>query len=173
MTDDSTERYAELRRRLSQATQKVCPQWSWDLRDELVQRCLVRLMEIDRRSEGNRDLSASYLWRVAHSVVVDEVRKVRRRQEVPLGDEHQESVAAPTSDDPERYAASREIGRGIRACLAELGRPRRLAVALYLEGHTVPESARLLGWTPKQTENLTYRGLTRLRECLAGKGFKL
>lgn len=173
MTDDSTEKYAELRRRLSQATLRVCPQWSWDRRDELVQRCLLRVMEINRKSEGDRELSASYLWRVAHSVVVDEIRKVRRRGEVPLEDEHQERVPAPERHDPERQAAGREIGRGIRACLAELGRPRRQAVALYLEGHTVPESARLLGWTPKQTENLTYRGLARLRECLTGKGFKL
>ena len=30
---------------------------------------------------------------------------------------------------------------------------------LYLQGHSVPDTARLLGWAAKRTENLVYRGL--------------
>jgi RNA polymerase sigma-70 factor (ECF subfamily) len=47
---------------------------------------------------------------------------------------------------------------------------RRRAVMLYLQGHSVPEAARLLGWTAKRTENLVYRGLADLRHCLRAKG---
>ena len=56
--------------------------------------------------------------------------------------------------------------------VAVLVRPRRLAVALYLQGHSVPEAAKLLEWGNKRTENLVYRGLADLRECLAKKGLK-
>jgi RNA polymerase sigma-70 factor (ECF subfamily) len=43
-------------------------------------------------------------------------------------------------------------------------------VILYIQEHTVPEAARILGWTLKRTENLVYRGLADLRACLAAKG---
>ena len=74
--------------------------------------------------------------------------------------------------DPERAAASEEIGRGIQTCLAHMKRDRRLAVTLYLQGHTVTEAARILEWPVKRTENLVYRGLADLRACLASKGMR-
>ena len=52
-------------------------------------------------------------------------------------------------------------------------RERRLAVTLHLQGHSVPEAARLLDWAVKRTENLVYRGLADLRECLTAKGIGL
>ena len=51
-------------------------------------------------------------------------------------------------------------------------RERRLAVTLHLQGHTVPQAARLLDFSPKQTENLVYRGLADLRACLLAKGIR-
>jgi RNA polymerase sigma-70 factor (ECF subfamily) len=50
--------------------------------------------------------------------------------------------------------------------------PRRHAVTLSLQGHSVPEIGRLLGWTGKKAENLVYRGMADLRECLEGKGIR-
>ena len=79
---------------------------------------------------------------------------------------------AITRQDPERLAASSEIGRGILDCLSRMSRERRLAVTLYLQGHTVPEASRVLEWTAKRTENLVYRGLADLRECLLSKGLR-
>ena len=77
-----------------------------------------------------------------------------------------------TSDDPERITASRQIGREIVECLSHLNRERRLAVTLYLQGHSVPEAARGLDWPAKRTENLVYRGLANLRACLLRKGLR-
>ena len=47
-----------------------------------------------------------------------------------------------------------------------------MAVTLYLQGHSVPEAARVLDWPAKRTENLVYRGLADLRECLMKKGIQ-
>jgi len=80
-----------------------------------------------------------------------------------------ERRAAP-DPDPERRAASGEIAAHIRKCLARLGASRCLAVTLYLQGCSVPETARRLSWPPKRAENLVYRGLSDLRACLVGKG---
>jgi RNA polymerase sigma-70 factor (ECF subfamily) len=164
--------YVALRRLLVRAVSRVCPHWLADKRDDLVQSALLRVMHIvetqSRPREGTAAVSASYLYRVAYSVLVDELRRLRRRRETDLNGE----AAALTSvrDDPERTAVSRQIGRGIRGCLKAMKRERRLAVILHLQGHSVREAARLLDWAFKRTENLVYRGLADLRACLLSKG---
>ena len=87
-------------------------------------------------------------------------------------DDEEVAPVAITRQDPERIAAAREIGRGIQDCLSQMSRERRLAVTLYLQGHSVPEASRVLDWPAKRTENLVYRGLADLRECLEAKGMR-
>ena len=167
--------YAKLRQDFVKAVARLCPQWLANQRDDLVQAAVMRVMQIVSRQQhaGGDDpaLAASYLYKVAHSALVDEIRRANRRQETALDDATVER-AAIAFDDPERGAASREIGRGIQDCLAAMQRDRRVAVALYLQGHSVPEAARLLDWPAKRTENLVYRGLADLRECLMAKGIE-
>ena len=167
--------YATLRRDLARAVSRLCPRWMVDRRDDLVQAAVMRVMQITgKRSasgEGNQSLSPSYLGRVAYSVLVDEIRRLRRRHETGLEEETGAPVAI-ARENPERTAASKEVGRGIQHCLMQMKRERRLAVTLHLQGHTVPEAARILDWAVKQTENLVYRGLADLRECLMAKGIR-
>ena len=81
--------------------------------------------------------------------------------------------ATPQSQPgPERVARAREIGRGILGCLKTLTPERTLGVALYLQGHTAPQTARILGWSLKKAENMIYRGMADLRGCLEGKGLR-
>jgi RNA polymerase sigma-70 factor (ECF subfamily) len=160
---------ALLLEQLHRAVARVCPQWHSVERDDVVQAAIVRVLELRRRNPEREDLSFAYLRRVAYSAFIDEVRRRQRRGEEPLEPEGRPAVAAG-NPGPERRSASREIGEAIRACLATLIRPRRLAITLHLQGHKVPEIARLLGWAAKRADNLVYRGLADLRECLAGKG---
>lgn len=166
------EKYQKLRLDLSRAVARVCPAWMADRRDDLVQAAMMRVMDLHRKSEGDRKLNASYLYRVAYSTLIDEIRRVRRRREVALEDDGSNNDPPAAQEDPERAAASNEIGRGIRECLKAMRRERRLAVALHLQGHSVPEAARLLEWATKRTENLVYRGLADLRDCLQTKGLR-
>lgn len=159
-----------LRADLVRAVQRVCPPWLADRREDLVQEALIRVAEI-RRSEPDRELAPSYLRRSAYNALVDEIRRLRRRRETSL--EGEEGTLQPPSEEPgpERLSAARQLGREIHDCLTRMVPPRRRAVALYLQGHSGPESARLMGWTPKRTNNLVYRGLDDLRRCLTGKGY--
>ena len=167
--------YTRLRQDLARAVGRLCPRWLLSDRDDLVQAATMRVMQAMERSrftgEGNPQLSSSYIYKAAYSALVDEIRRVRRRGETDLDDSPAEPAAA-SGADPERTAASREIGAGVEDCLTRLVQDRRLAVTLYLQGHTVPESARVLGWAAKRTENLVYRGLADLRDCLRSKGLQ-
>ena len=91
MTDDeerapesSRERWTALRTALVRAVRRQCPAWLTDHADDLVQCALVKVMAIAGAGEGTRALSSFYLHRVAHSALVDEIRRRQRRREVAL-----------------------------------------------------------------------------------------
>jgi RNA polymerase sigma-70 factor, ECF subfamily len=167
--------YSKLRKDLARAVARICPRWLLGQREDLVQAAVMRVMQVVAaradEGEGITAVSSSYLYKAAHSALVDEIRRVRRRRETDLEEEVTEPVAIETTN-PERAAASREIGEGVEDCLTRLVADRRLAVTLYLQGHSVPESARVLDWPAKRTENLVYRGLADLRDCLRSKGLR-
>lgn len=160
--------YADLRRRLEGAVRRVCPPWLSDHADDLVQAAMMKIMRTI--GEGNGELNTSFLYRVAHSVVVDEIRRVRRRREEAMTPSQPERISAPGAKGPESAAAGHQIGAAILDCVSHLHPDRRRAVTLNLQGHTVPETGRLLGFNDKKAENLVYRGLADLRECLRKKG---
>src|SRR6185295_3289508 len=172
-SEAAPEDYAALRAELARAVRTLAPSWLSSRAEDLVQVALVRILELRRKSEHDRDFSSFYLKRVAYSALVDEIRRLERRRESPLDDDEGQPLPLPSpGPDPERLRASRELGAGIRDCLAGLLRPRQLAVTLYLQDVSVVEAARLLGWELKHTRNLVYRGVADLRRCLEGKGLR-
>jgi RNA polymerase sigma-70 factor (ECF subfamily) len=157
-----------LRNQLRDHVSRFCPRWLEEQADDITQIAWLRLHEFQTRNERNRDPGASLLARVAYCAVVDGIRRHRRRKEVPVG---ADQASVPTAGPgPAERAAAEEIGRAIRTCLARLLPNRRLAVTLYLQGHTGPETASVLGWSLKRAENMIFRGLADLRGCLARRG---
>ncbi len=163
--------YEEIRTVLERAVASLCPGWMTDRRDDLVQLAMMKLLNQEKKGELNPNPKASYLWKVAHSVTVDEIRRVKRKRETPL-------VSAENGPDDrledERAGQDRamwDLGNAIRACLGTIESRRRRAVALHLLGHSLPETAEHSVMRYDQVRNLLYRGLKQLRFCLAGKGF--
>lgn len=168
--------HERLRAELVRAVSRICPAWLASRADDLVQVALLRVLEVRRKSEANSQISSSYLRKAAYSALIDEIRRCRRRREVAL--ETEDGKIDPAAEpraahpDPEQRCAGHEVGQAIRDCLARIVRPRRLAVALHLQGHSVPEVGKLMGWPAKKADNLVYRGLADLRECLGSKGVR-
>ncbi|HHQ48932.1 MAG TPA: sigma-70 family RNA polymerase sigma factor [Acidobacteria bacterium] len=163
------ERWEAVRSALTAAVRRTCPPWLAADAEDIVQESMVRLLGILKSREGKPDPGSSYLWRVAHSVTVDEIRRRRRRREVPMEEGLLEAGEEGGGASPEGLAEAAEVGRGILDCLTALARDRRRAVSLRLLGHTVGEVATLLEWSYKRAENLVYRGLADLRRCLRRK----
>ena len=177
-TDSTDARWTKLGADIARAVRRQCPWWLSEQAQDIAQAALIKVMTSAKNREGDRVLSSFYLYRLAHSAVVDEIRRRRRRREVTLEvvtEAGEDSVAVEPDDrrDPERRATFQELGAAVRDCLVAMKRERRLAVMLHLQEHSVPEAARILGWTVKRTENLVYRGLANLRDCLRGKGHGL
>jgi RNA polymerase sigma-70 factor (ECF subfamily) len=166
-------RYAELRAQLVFAVRRLCPAWMADDAEDFVQESLVRLIQRTERLDGTLVVSPAYLKKVAYCAIVDEMRRRQRSLGHPSSGSGQESddVADESQDLPNLQDAA-FIGSAITQCLAHQIADRRRAVTLHLLGHTVPEAARILGCKAKRVENLVYRGLAQLRECLARRGLK-
>ena len=149
--------HSKLRHDLGRAVARMCPAWPAAVRDEAVHVAVRRVADtlsthaLD--GEGNRAIAASHLYKVAHSAIVNEIRRVTRRGEAEV-EEH----------------GGTEVGRVICECLLRMSQDRRLAVTLYLQGHTVPEAAGVLDWPVKRTENLVHLGLAELRRFLSNQG---
>ena len=91
-------------RDLVKAVYRVCPRWMADRADDLVQVALMRVMEIQRKKEGTAEFSPFYLKKAAYSAMIDEIRRLRRRQEVSMEGTGEEDAAVmfdPAAPDPD------------------------------------------------------------------------
>lgn len=110
------------------------------------------------------------LRRVAYSVVVDEIRRRKRRNEVGMSPSMPDRIVNSMELSPETRARGAELGKLLVEVMATLNEDRRRAVVLYLQGHSIPDAARVLGWDAKKASNAVYRGLEQLRRRLAERG---
>jgi RNA polymerase sigma-70 factor (ECF subfamily) len=163
--------YEEIRATLVRAVASLCPGWMTDRRDDLVQQAMMKLLRHEEKGELNPAPKASYLWKVAHSVTVDEIRSVRRKRETSLDSAESEPNDRLEDERAGQDRAMWELGHAIRECLGTLESRRRRVVALHILGHSLPETAEHSGWRYDQVRNILYRGLKQLRFCLTGKGF--
>src|SRR5258708_25994741 len=85
---------------LRRAIARVC---SGDLashREDLVQASLVRLLELRRRGEDFAARPSSYLWMVAYTTAVDELRRLQRRRAMIQEERAPQARAQPASPQP-------------------------------------------------------------------------
>jgi len=149
--------------RLQQITRRVCHRWpDWD-RDDLAQEAALKIINASRKGDG-RELSTAYLVCAVKSAVTDELRRRSRRKESAVLDPETEVRA--NSPDPECIAIVHCLQYIVQSRLAEIADSRRLPVLLRLQGYSIAECATHLGISNKQAENLTYRGLSQLRNHL-------
>ena len=157
-----------IHRVLARAVSARCPAFMRDRADDIVQDAMIKVVRL--LDEGKGSLQPSYLWRVATTVTIDEIRRHRRRREDPMEDLPSDPTDPQPTSQADSLAQRGEIARAVEDCMSRLQDNRRRALTLYLVGHKVPEAAQMLGWTSKKTENNVYRGLANLRDCLAKKG---
>jgi RNA polymerase sigma-70 factor (ECF subfamily) len=154
-----------MREILSGVVRRVCPAWMAAEREDLVQNACLRIVQRLGQEKESPHMGASYLWRVAHSVVMDEIRRRRRHPESPLVTEALDEPAGDLAS-PERGRESAAMQAAITAGLRTLRESQRRAVVLYLYGFGLKESATMLGWNAKRVDNQRYHGLAALRAYL-------
>ena len=100
----------ELRAVLQRAVRRVCPRWLVDRSEDLVQVAMMKVLDARGRNEGLGVLPSSYLYKVAYTTLVDEIRRLRRRPEIPS----RKRAMATARRLPSRPATPRSISRQVR-----------------------------------------------------------
>jgi len=132
---------------------------------ERLGKCLAQLKE----SDGKDIFAGYYVRQRVHWAIMDAIKKCRRRPEVSLEGGEEGELVLPANPSGERAFI---IRMAIDDCLAQLDESKALPTHLALQGHAVPEIARLLDLGISQTESRVRRGREFLHECLIAKGLK-
>ena len=157
---------AEVRAKLVRYVRRVCPAWLAPQKEDLVQMAAIKLL----RTASDKEWTDGFLSRVAYSVVIDEIRRKRRRNEVGMSPSMPERIMNSADLNPETIARGQRVGEVLLECVASLKEDRRRAVTLYLQDHPVPEIAERMHCDRKRASNLVYRGLDDLRGALRKRG---
>jgi RNA polymerase sigma-70 factor (ECF subfamily) len=174
--EDIIEKYGNF---LHNTIAKLCPKNLGLQFNDIEQEARLRLW---RALESEREITSvgSYTYRIAVSVTINAIRRVksRREEQLELVEEGEDVgvglqlVKAEPGDSPESLLERKELIEKIEAALARLSENRQLAVGLYLKGMTTEEIGELMGWSEPKARNLAYRGLKDLRDQLRAEGIE-
>lgn len=137
--------------------------------EDITAEVFVRMIESIHRFKWKGYPFSSWLFRIAHNLVVDFYRKKGRRNTVPLDDAPQ-IVDATSFDADARMDIELSMGDVRRAmgCLTDL---QREAITLrFAAGLSVAETARAMGKKDNAVKALQHAGLKKLRRTLCSEG---
>src|SRR3989337_1486799 len=101
---------------------------------------------------------ASWLYRVAHNVMVDWQRRRKRNPEVPV----LVDIAGP--DQTERFGAGDELQGGLSALTQE---QRQVLLLRHVEGHSAASAGAIMGKKDNAIRALEFRALASLRRAMS------
>jgi RNA polymerase sigma factor (sigma-70 family) len=118
--------------------------------------------------EKNVSLYSLYIQRTINSILVDQIRKMRRQERLIL---HEKEKLISEERENWGTAYPQNTFREVLGDAAEsLMETRRMVVKLFLMDLTIDEISSTLRWSRDKTRNLLYRGLADLREILKERG---
>lgn len=159
--EELVSRYSRL---IRSAVGRVAGPLSEAVADDIEQAVVISLWRA-MPDEQTPSYPSSYLYRAAVRETVRTMRRLHGGADSEIDEGHRDP--AP---DPERRAASGELGSTIRAALATLAPRRRSAVEAHLMGFDVHEVMRMQGWSYNTARNLIARGMADLRQELVRRG---
>jgi len=101
---------------------------------------------------------ASWLYRVAHNVMVDWQRKRRRTPEVSV------LVDIPGADQTDRVDARDELTRALSTLTRE---QRQVLLLRHIEGHSAASAGAIMGKKENAIRALEFRALASLRRAMS------
>ena len=136
----------------------------WGLAEDIAQDAFIRAYRKATTFRGGASVKA-WLYRIAINRAYDELRRLRRKKEIPL---ENAPVPEQTRASTEAIVEGRELKRRIVLALATLRPEYRTPLVLReIEGMTYREIAEFLGWPLGTVQIRVHRGRLELRLHLA------
>jgi RNA polymerase sigma-70 factor, ECF subfamily len=140
--------------------------------EDLKQETFARLFEKRKQYRPNARFS-TYLWRIALNLCYDELRRRQRRNEFPLDEEGNESIAAlqagiPDHHTPDAHMVETEEAEQVRQALQALPEIYRSVLVLrHYENLKLREIAEVLEIPEGTVNSRMAEALSQLTHCLA------
>ncbi|MBR5683103.1 MAG: RNA polymerase sigma factor [Ruminococcus sp.] len=136
--------------------------------EDCVQDTFIRLAVKKPRFNGKSSFK-TWLYTIGRNIAIDNVRKLRRNRGVPLSDC---GILADEADLEQSYLVS-EQKINLRHAICRLKEEYQQVLYLtYFEEFSNEETAKIIGRSRKQIENLLYNARKALRTELEKGGFK-
>jgi RNA polymerase sigma factor (sigma-70 family) len=132
--------------------------------EDIMQEVRIRIWKLVR-SEKIIINQASYLKKIVHSAVIDQIRKFRREENL-YKHEKQKRISELELAYRREVIRKRMLEEAVGKAVERLIDSRRQVVKLYLLNLSIQEISCYLNWSQDKTRNLLYRGLADLRESL-------
>lgn len=138
---------------------------SWDAAEDATSLVFTNaLAALPRYRSGSRSGSfRSWLFCIAHNVVVNQYRATSLRHALPLTEVGDVAAVGPS---PEEAALTAEASRSVHAVLGELPPEQRRVLELRLAGLTDVEISHVLGRSRGAIRTTQYRAVLSLRSLL-------
>jgi len=136
--------------------------------EDLIQEIRLKVWKIID-DEKNISNPASYLRKVVESAVIDQIRRIRKEEEV-FASEKRKLIS---EIEPRSNTYNHQIGslkEYILKAADQLMDSRKTVVKLYLLNMSLSEISTYLNYSHAKTRNLLYRGLSDLKTILKEKG---
>jgi RNA polymerase sigma-70 factor (ECF subfamily) len=129
--------------------------------EDLTSSVFLKMLEALERDKFARDALQSWLYRIAHNIIIDDVRKRQRR---PISALH-DSLALPPESNPDFMVSQRLENEELLQAIDQLTDVQRSVIILrFGEGMTAPQVATVLDKTEEAVRALQRRGLANLRK---------
>jgi len=110
---------------------------------------------------------SSWLFRIAHNLVVDHWKKKGREKVVAVAPEEIDQVAAESSNDPAKLAELKFDMKQLSAACEQLSDGQREIISLrFAGGLSVAEAAKVMGRSEGAVKVLQHAALVKLRRIL-------
>ncbi|GAP64404.1 RNA polymerase sigma-70 factor, ECF subfamily [Ardenticatena maritima] len=140
------------------------------LAEDLTSQVFVRLIErIGQYTIAPRDniaIFSAWLYRIAHHLMIDEIRKQQRQANINANDlQHLDTPQPSIAAEVERKLENEHLLKRLNALSEE---QRQVILLRFIEQYSIAETARIMGKTEGAVKVLQYRAIKNLRTLLGG-----
>lgn len=132
--------------------------------EDITSTVFLKMLESLEKNNFAKDRLQSWLYRIAHNSIIDDVRYQQRRPVQALYD----AIETLTDDNPESLVQKQMQDEAVWDAIQQLTEDQKNVIILrFGEGLTAPQVAEILDKTEEAVRALQRRGLANLRKILS------
>jgi len=138
--------------------------------EDIEQEIKIKIWKFIAKGKNIEKLS-SYIQKVAYTVTIDELRKMRKQTLPRRVDElkkvysfSQNFLIGQINKSPEFFFEKKELKMFLREAVDSLNGNRKQVLRLYMKGMSIEEISQLFDWDKAKVRHLLYRGIDAIKE---------